>query len=138
MPRKKSVHFQLDANFKASCLLASKFFLFFSNPTALMILDVLRKKESTSQQLVKELGIGRKMILSKLKAMEKERILISYAISRDVYYRIADAPILKAFDQILEFPEKRLKADTVPVQRTDVAKQVKACSARAVCSTRPC
>jgi hypothetical protein len=114
MPRKKSVLFQLNADFKASCLLASNFFLFFSNPTALMILDTLRKKESTPQGLAKELGIGRKTILSKMKAMEKERILISYAISKDVFYRVANTPILEAFDQILAVPEKRrARADTI-------------------------
>jgi hypothetical protein len=109
MPRNKSSHFQANSDFDQSCFLTSKFFLFFSSPTTLMILESLRKRESTSQDISKKLGIGHKAVLSRLNEMEQERILVSYAIRKNVFYRVADIPILKAFDQILAIPEKRLK-----------------------------
>ena len=74
-----------------------------------MILDAVRKKDMTPPAISKKLGIASKTVLDKLKAMEGEGILVSYMRSKDTLYRIANSNIAKAFEQILEFPEKKLK-----------------------------
>jgi len=85
------------------------FFLSFSDPTALMILDIVRKKEMTSREISQKLGIGPKAVMAKMKAMERNGIVASCVRSQNTLYRIADLKFLKAFDRILEFPAKRLK-----------------------------
>jgi hypothetical protein len=85
------------------------FFLSFSDPTALMILDLVRKKEMTSRAMSKKLGIKPDPLLAKLRAMEREGILVSFLGSQNVLYRVAAPTIINAFDRILELPARKLK-----------------------------
>ncbi len=112
MFRTKSGHSRI--NVEESYFLAADFFLSFSNPTALMILNLVRKKELTPLAISKKLGTTAETILPKLRAMERERILISRVSTRNTFYRIADQHIVRAFDQILKFPEKKLTRAGAP------------------------
>jgi DNA-binding transcriptional ArsR family regulator len=111
MSRCKSSHSQANSDFEQSYFLAAKFLLCFSNSTALLILNVIRKKESTLQELSQKLGITYKTVVSKLKIMEREGILTSYSKSKTIFYRVSHPQILRAFDRILAFAERKLKRD---------------------------
>ena len=74
-----------------------------------MILDIVRKKEMTSEEISKKLGIEPNTVVAKLKAMERKGILVSCVRSQNILYRVADSKILKAFDRILEIPARKLK-----------------------------
>ena len=109
MPRIKSDQSQTGSEFAGSYFLTADFFLYFADPTVLIILDLVRKKEMTSIDISKKLGMTAKIVLDTLKAMEREGILVSHARSKTTLYRVADSRIAKAFEQILEFPERKLK-----------------------------
>jgi DNA-binding transcriptional ArsR family regulator len=90
------------------------FFLSFSDPTALMILDIVRKKEMTSRAMSKKLEIMPDNLLAKLRAMERKGILVSCVRSQNTFYRVSDLHVLKAFDRILELPVRKLKQAGTP------------------------
>jgi hypothetical protein len=113
MSRHKSSHSQANSDFEQSYILAAEFFLCFSNSTALLILNVIRKRESTPQEVSQKLGITCKTVLSKLKIMEREGILTSYSKSKTIFYQVSHPQILRAFDQILAFAERKLKREGV-------------------------
>ncbi len=92
-----------------SYFLTADFFLFFANPTTLMILDLVRKREMTSLAISRKLGIRHQTVLGQLRAMEREGILASSVRSKNAFYRFANSQISKAFEQILEFSERKLK-----------------------------
>jgi DNA-binding transcriptional ArsR family regulator len=109
MPRHRSNHFQIASDDDKSYLAAADFFLSFSDPTALMILDIVRKKEMSSSAILKKLGIEPNTVAANLKAMERKGILVSFLRSQNVLYRVAAPPIIKAFNRILELPARKLK-----------------------------
>jgi DNA-binding transcriptional ArsR family regulator len=92
-----------------SYFLTADFFLFFATPAALLILDLVRKSESTPLAISRKLGMNQQTVLRKLRAMEREGILVSSVRPKNAFYRMANSQISKAFEQILEFPEKKLK-----------------------------
>ena len=75
----------------------------------LKILDVVRRKEMTPLAISKELGIRFKVVCDRLKAMEAEGILVSRARTKGTFYGIAGSRVAKVFEQVLEFPERRLR-----------------------------
>jgi predicted transcriptional regulator len=109
MSRFKSDHSQTGSELAGSYFLTADFFVYFANPEVLRILDLVRKKESTSLAVSRKLGIQAQTALDKLTAMEREGILISYIRSKNTFYRIADSRIVQALEQVLEFPERQLK-----------------------------
>jgi DNA-binding transcriptional ArsR family regulator len=109
MPRHRSSQSQTDSDQEKSYCVTADFFLSFSDPTALMILDIVRKKEMTSRAMSKKLGIKPDTLLAKLRAMEREGILVSCVRSQNVLYRVAAPKIIKAFNRILELPARKLK-----------------------------
>jgi DNA-binding transcriptional ArsR family regulator len=114
MSRLKLVYSQGYSDKKKSYFLVANFFLFFSNSTALLILDIVRKKEMTSMAISRKLGITPKAAVSKLKRMEREGILVSDVRSQNTFYRVAAPEIIRAFDKILKFPERMLKRADFP------------------------
>ena len=101
MPHHGSSRSQTDSDQEKSYCVTADFFLSFSDPTALMILDIVCKKEMTAEDISKELGIRLNTALVKLNVMERKGILASRVGSQKALYRIADLNILKAFDRIL-------------------------------------
>ena len=109
MHRHRSSRLGIGLDKDESYSVTADFFLSFSNPTSLMILDIVRKKEMTSEEVPRNLGIKPQTAVTKLNAMERQGILASRVRSQKTIYRVADLKILKAFDWILEFAGKRLK-----------------------------
>ncbi len=126
MPRLKLNHPQTGYDPEGSYFLTADFFLSFANPTVLMILDIVRKKEMTSPAISKRLGITSKIVLDKLKAMERDGILVSYVKSKGTFYRIANSAIAKTFEQILEFPERKLKEAGRSIRSVRTQEQIEA------------
>jgi DNA-binding transcriptional ArsR family regulator len=109
MPRHRSSRSQTNSDLEKSYCLTADFFLSFSDPTALMILDIVRKKEMSSRAIFKKLEIEPNTVAASLKAMERKGILVSFLRSQNVFYRVATPKIIKAFNRILELPARRLK-----------------------------
>jgi predicted transcriptional regulator len=76
-----------------------------------MILAIVRKREMTSLTISKKLGITPRTVLSMLKAMEQEGILVSYVRAKSNYYRVADSQVLRAFDRTLKISARKVKTD---------------------------
>jgi DNA-binding transcriptional ArsR family regulator len=109
MPHHGSSRSQTDSDQEKSYCVTADFFLSFSDPTALMILDIVRKKEMSSSAILKKLGIEPNTVAANLKAMERKGILVSFLRSQNVLYRVAAPQIIKAFNRILELPTRNLK-----------------------------
>lgn len=93
----------------ASYSLTADFFRFFSNPTTLLILENVRKKRMSARAISKNIGIAAGKVQIKLTAMEQEGVLISQIRSGESVYRVADSKIAETLEQILDFPQKKLK-----------------------------
>jgi DNA-binding transcriptional ArsR family regulator len=84
------------------------FFDFFSNPSALMILELIRKKGMTPLAISRELGTTSRSVLQKLREMKRQGIVDSCSESSSAMYRLADPKIVRAFDRVLKIPAKKL------------------------------
>lgn len=93
----------------ASYSLTADFFRFFSDPTTLLILGNVRKKEMPAQAISKNIGIATGKVQIKLTAMEQEGVLLSQVRSGESVYRVANSKIAKTLEQILDFPKKKLQ-----------------------------
>ncbi len=113
-------HSQANPDSDKSYFLTADFFLSFASPEALMILDSIHKKEMTCLAISRNLGMTPKTVLARLKAMEREGILVSRVGSKDVLYRVANSNIAKAFERILELPERKLKKTGSPKNRQSI------------------
>ncbi len=103
-----SDHSRNGSNSWESYLLMADFLRFFSNSTALIILDKVRRKGMTPFEIAKTLGMSPYTVLNKLKTMESEGLLVSSIRSQKLFFRVADSNIVQALDLILDFPKKRL------------------------------
>lgn len=74
----------------------------FSHPTRLEILHILREQEMTVSELAGRLRITMGNLSQHLNMMKQRRVLASRKDGNNVYYRLAHAKILKAFDLIRE------------------------------------
>ncbi|MBI1745954.1 MAG: winged helix-turn-helix transcriptional regulator [Acidobacteria bacterium] len=72
----------------------------FSNPTRLMILNVLRDTEMTVAALADKLGRAIGTVSPHLLMMKRQRVLVSRKQGNQVFYRLANARMLRAFDLI--------------------------------------
>ena len=70
----------------------------FSNPTRLMILNVLRETELTVAAIAEKLGIALGTVSPHLLMMKRQRVLSSRKEGNQVFYRLANPRMLKAFD----------------------------------------
>ena len=77
MPRNRSNQLGIGLDKDESYLVTADFFLSFSNPTSLMIMDIVRKKEMTSEEVSRRLGIKPQTAVTRLNAMEREGFLAS-------------------------------------------------------------
>ena len=72
----------------------------FSNPTRLMILNVLREKEMTVATIAGKLEIALGTVSPHLLMMKRQRVLSSRKKGNQVFYRLANPKMLQAFDLI--------------------------------------
>ena len=81
----------------------------FSNPTRLEILNLLRDKEMSVTELIEKTKLSQANISQHLSIMKSKGIVISDRKGKNVYYRLTNPKIIKAFDIIREILTERLK-----------------------------
>lgn len=84
----------------------------FSHPTRLEILNVLRTKEMSVGELAKRLSLGMGNLSQHLSMMKERRILESRKTGNQVFYRVANFKMLKAFDLLREILLDQIEKDS--------------------------
>ncbi len=74
----------------------------FSNAIRLQILNTLREQEMSVSNLAERLGVAIGNLSQHLNMMKQRRVLVSRKEGNNVYYRLANPKMLKAFDLIRE------------------------------------
>ncbi|MBI5389828.1 helix-turn-helix transcriptional regulator [Candidatus Woesearchaeota archaeon] len=81
----------------------------FSNPTRLELLDLLRDKEMSVTELIEKTTLSQANISQHLSIMKSKGIVISDRKGKNIYYRLTNPKIIKAFDIIKEILTEKLK-----------------------------
>ena len=81
----------------------------FSNPTRLEILNLLRDKEMSVTKLIEKTRLSQANISQHLSIMKSKGIVISDRKGKNIYYRLTNPKIVKAFDIIREVLSERLR-----------------------------
>jgi ArsR family transcriptional regulator len=74
----------------------------FSHATRLQVLNILRAQEMSVSDLARELVVGVGNLSQHLNMMKQRRVLESRKEGNNIYYRLANTKMLKAFDYIRE------------------------------------
>ena len=82
----------------------------FSNPTRLEILNLLSDKEMSVTELIKKTKLSQANISQHLSIMKSKGIVISDRKGKNIYYRLTNPKIIKAFDIIREVLRERLRS----------------------------
>ena len=82
----------------------------FSNPTRLEILNLLRDKELSVTELIEKTKLSQANISQHLSIMKSKGIVISDRKGKNIYYRLTNPKIIKAFDIIKEILSERLRS----------------------------
>ena len=82
----------------------------FSNPTRLEILNLLRDKEMSVTELIEKTELSQANISQHLSIMRSKGIVISDRKGKNIYYRLTNPKIIKAFDIIREILSERLRS----------------------------
>lgn len=83
----------------------------FSNPIRLEILNLLRDKSRSVTELVKKSGLTQANISQHLSIMKSKGIVISDRKGKNIYYKLTNPRIIKAFDIMREVLAERLKKE---------------------------
>ena len=81
----------------------------FSNPIRLEILNLLRDKELSVTDLIKKSKLSQANISQHLSIMKSKGIVISDRKGKNIYYKLTNPKIIKAFDIIKEVLVERLQ-----------------------------
>jgi len=89
----------------------------FSNPTRLEILNLLRDREMSVSELMDETKLSQANISQHLAIMKYKGIVMSARKGKNIYYKLTNQKIIKAFDIIREFltEETRKKGKSLMV-----------------------
>jgi DNA-binding transcriptional ArsR family regulator len=99
MTKDKSQTFDSQAEFFARHAEMCKVF---SSPVRLQILSTLRDQEMTVSDLAERLGVAVGNLSQHLNMMKNRRVLVSRKAANNVYYRLGNPKLLRAFDLIRE------------------------------------
>ncbi len=83
----------------------------FSNPTRLEILNFLRDKEVSVTELIEKTKLSQANISQHLSIMKQKGIVISNRKGKNIYYKLTNPKIVKAFDIVREVLIDKLKKD---------------------------
>ena len=83
----------------------------FSNSTRLEILNLLRDKEMSVTELIRKSGISQSNISQHLSIMKAKGIVLSRRKGKNIYYKLRNPRIIKAFDIIREVLSERLEKE---------------------------
>ena len=81
----------------------------FSNQTRLEILNLLRDKDLSVTELIEKTKLSQANISQHLSIMKSKGIVASSRKGKNIYYRLTNPRIIKAFDIIREVLTERLK-----------------------------
>ncbi len=81
----------------------------FSNPTRLEILNLLRDKEMSVTELIEKTKLSQANISQHLAIMKYQVIVTSNRKGKNIYYKLTNPKIIKAFDIIREVLSEKLK-----------------------------
>ena len=82
----------------------------FSNPTRLEILNLLRDKDMSVTELIEKTKLSQANISQHLSIMKSKGIVISNRNGKNIYYKLTNPKIIKAFDIIREVLSERLRS----------------------------
>jgi len=85
----------------------------FSHPTRLEIINALRENEIAVSELAEKLQVGIGNLSQHLSMMKDRKILSSRKEGNQVYYRIANPKILRAFDLLREMLLEQIQKDSL-------------------------
>ena len=89
----------------------------FSHPVRLGILDALRDREMTVSDLAERLGVSVGNLSQHLNMMKQRRVLVSRKEGNNVYYRLGNPKMLRAFDLIREILFEQMQREGRLVQQ---------------------
>ena len=81
----------------------------FSNPIRLEILNLLRDKKMSVTELINKTKLSQANISQHLSIMKSKGIVTSERNGKNIYYRLSNPKIIRAFDIIKEVLTERLK-----------------------------
>ena len=82
----------------------------FSNPTRLQILNLLRENEMSVTELIEKTKLSQANISQHLSIMKSKCIVTSNRKGKNIYYKLTNPKIIKAFDIIIEVLSERLRS----------------------------
>ncbi len=91
----------------------------FSHPTRLAILNTLRDKEMAVSELAGRLAVSVGNLSQHLNMMKQRRVLASRKDGNNVYYRLANPKMLKAFDLIREILFEQMQRESILVRHME-------------------
>src|SRR3989344_6449688 len=89
----------------------------FSSPTRLEILNLLRDKEMSVTELIEKTKLSQANISQHLSIMKSKGTVISDRKGKNIYYKLTNSKIIKAFDIIKEVLTERLKKNGKIVEK---------------------
>ena len=81
----------------------------FSNPIRLEILNLLRGQEMSVTELINKSKLSQANISQHLSIMKSKGIVVSKRNGKNIYYKLSNPKIIKAFDIIREVLAERLE-----------------------------
>ena len=88
----------------------------FAHPKRLELINILRGKEMSAGDLGDKLGLPPGNLSQHLTMMRERHILTSRKEGNVVYYRIANARLLEAFDLLREILFEQIRGDAALIQ----------------------
>ena len=94
----------------------------FSNSTRLEILNLLRNKELSVTELIKKTKLSQANISQHLSIIKSKGIVVSNRNGKNIYYKLTNPKIIKAFDIIRDILAEKLKKNGKMVKSYEVKK----------------
>ncbi len=95
----------------------------FSNPTRLEILNLLRDKELSVTELIGKTRLSQTNVSQHLSIMKSKGIVTSNRKGKNIYYKLTNPKIIKAFDIMKEVLAERLKKNGKIIGKLEGLKQ---------------
>lgn len=89
----------------------------FSNSIRLEILNLLRDKEMSVTELIGKTKLSQANISQHLSIMKNKGVVTSNRKGKNIYYKLANPKIIKAFDIIREVLDEKLRKNGKIVER---------------------
>lgn len=89
----------------------------FSHPVRLMVLNILRSQELSVAEIAETLKIPLGTVSPHLLMMKRRRVLLSRRDGTQIFYRIANPKVLKAFDLIQKILYERMEEEAAMARR---------------------